>query len=461
MSEGPTRPLALDPRALALFRMGLGIGALLVAVDGMRSLSLLDSRCPIPAELLTGPLRASLHTWAAGSPVALTALLVVHAIASLLLSLGWRARAMALIVLVLSTSIQNRMHLSMFSGDTLLRALLIWSLLLPVSSRWSVEARRKDNAHHEEATLIPSVGLGVQMSLLFVASGLQKLRSPAWLDGSALDIVLGSYFYARPLGVLLRDILPAGLWQALTFLTLAIELFVPFAWFLPGWRARAAAVFLCIALMIGIWLTMAVGTFPLIAIAGFVALLPSEVFSRGQAEEASMLRPATTRRPWNARITAALASTCLLLSVGSSVGNLLRLPIKDVVPGWLVVTGLVQNWGMFRATSELPRGFVRVAGPARDRPDILLDVWTGAPVRDDEVTPPLVELLPFREMRLWESMLTAPQANAPLIPSVGRWACGRAAEQGHPVTEVRALYVEETDAGFATQEMFRVPCDGP
>lgn len=455
------RPFALDLRALALFRVGLGIGALLVAVDGIRSLSLLDSRCPIPAELLTGPLRASIHTWAASRPGALTGLLVVHVIASLLLSLGWQSRAMTLLVLLLSASIQNRMHLSMFSGDTLLRALLIWSLLLPVSSRWSLDARRNGNAHQESASLIPSLGLWVQMSLLFVTSGLQKLRSPAWLDGSALEVVLGSYFYARPFGVVLHDSLPAGLLQFLTFLTLAIEMFVPFAFFLPQWRARATAVFLCIALMIGVWLTMAVGTFPLISIAGFVALLPSEVFSSAQAEGVSTVRPGTSSRAWTSRLAAAAASTCVLLSVLSSVGNLLRLPVKDVAPGWLSVTGLVQNWGMFRAASELPRGFVRVAGPARDRPETILDVWTGAPVQDDEVTPPLVELLPFREMRLWESMLRDPQTNAPLIPSVGRWACAAAAEKGQPVTEVRAIYVEETDEGFATQEMFRVPCGGP
>ena len=166
-----------------------------------------------------------------GAPAVVTGMLVVGVIASLLLALGWRDRVAALVLWYVWACLFTRNPLISNPGLPFVGWLLLAHACLPAApyGSWAARGRidpgggwRLPDAIFAAAWIVMAVG--------YSYSGLTKLMSPSWLDGSALVHLLE---LARP--GMLRDLLlglPAPLLAGATWGALAAELaFAPLALF--------------------------------------------------------------------------------------------------------------------------------------------------------------------------------------------------------------------------------------
>jgi hypothetical protein len=190
------------------------------------------------------------------------------------MTLGYRARTATLIALILSLFQTIWNYLPLSGADAAMRCMLFCLVWADTAAVWSVDAwlRRRAGLSAESTSpspIGPLLLIRFQIALIYLNSGLWKLLNPLWRDGSALHYVLSSNVYAR---------FPAALppWTeplltVATYITLGWEL--AFA-FLVLWRpTRTVALAIGIAIHLGIWITLEIGLFSFVMIAGYAAYL--------------------------------------------------------------------------------------------------------------------------------------------------------------------------------------------
>src|SRR5262249_56808351 len=225
---------ALDARSLAALRIGL---AALVLLDlGLRSVDLVAHYTDLgvlPRELVprgSWDFAWSLHRLG-GSPGFEAALFAVHAAAAGALLLGWRTFWASLLTAVLTISLHGRNPLLRDGQDDLLRVLLVWGVLLPWGSRWSLDVLRGRAWHPlgspagSSVATAATAGFLLQLLLVYWSSAIAKLESPWWRSGEALSLAMSISRYETRLGQLLLHA-PAPL-RAGTYALLAFELLAP------------------------------------------------------------------------------------------------------------------------------------------------------------------------------------------------------------------------------------------
>jgi len=285
---------AVDRRALAAFRVAL---AAVVLVD--LALRLPDVRAfytdagVLPRALLveTFPTlgRLTVHTLFGGVWWQLV-LFAATAAAALALAVGHRTRLATATTLVLLVSLQLRNPVLLNAGDSLLRRLLLWSVLLPLGARWSVDARRRDTrpaggpadagtagAHDDRLLSVAGVGLLVQVLAVYVVNALLKARGSAWHEGVAGRLAFGM----DALTVLLGDVV-AGVPVLLTIGTyawLALLAASPLLVLATG-RTRTAVVAGLAAGHVAMALSLRLGAFPLVSVAALLPFLPPAAWDR-------------------------------------------------------------------------------------------------------------------------------------------------------------------------------------
>lgn len=223
----------------------------------------------------------------------------IAALAALALLVGYRTRLMSVVVWVLMLSIQWRNPLVLNEGDTLLRMLLFWGMLLPLGAYWSVD--RSLNAAHSRVSMrflsIATVGLFLQIAFMYWFTAILK-SGPEWrVDGTALYYAMSYEQVVTPIGAYLSQF--PELLKVLTFATIGLEAFGPFLLFCPIFTGpvRTAAVLAFMSLHLGIWMTMDIGTFPWVSAFCMVCFLPGWFWSKAAKLRAGVLeRPMITRR---------------------------------------------------------------------------------------------------------------------------------------------------------------------
>jgi hypothetical protein len=303
--------IGIDPRALAAFRMSL---ASILLVD------LAIRACDVAAFCAEGgffPFAAA-HRWHGqrwswslhlldGSPEFQAALLVLAAVLAVAMLVGYRTTLAVIGSWAMLISLHNRVPMLLNGGDVLFRLLLFWAMFLPLGRAWSVDALRRrargvDEGRHAEdrrpVVSVAGVALLLQMCFMYWFTGLFKFNSD-WLSGNSMYYVFSFDAYGRPLGRFLLQ-WPL-LCRALTWGTLWLELIgpwlimLPWPWLaqaadapaaatLPKWlRAamrvtglvvRPAIAVAFIGMHVGIELTMTVGLFSYVSIAGLLPFLP-------------------------------------------------------------------------------------------------------------------------------------------------------------------------------------------
>ena len=408
--------LGVDRRALAALRIALG--SLLVADLALRARDLtafytdagvlpravLIERYPVA--------RYSIHAVSGQAEVQL-ALFLLAAIVALALLVGYRSRLAAAASLVLLVSLQLRNPLVLNAGDYLLRWLLFWSVLLPCGARWSVDARRRDGARpaadgvddagssrqdepsgdddgagaRDRVVGFATAGLLLQVLAVYVVNLGWKLRGDAWPSGRAVRMV----FSLEQFVVLFGDALAGHplLLEAIGRLWLALLVVSPLLIVLRR-GGRTLLVVLLVGAHLGMAVTLRLGLFPFVAVAGLLPFLPGEIWQRiedaiggGDAGPRGPKRntagpsvastgdssgPSTVDRA--ATVAAAAALVMLLLWNASSLGYL-ALPQTDSPVADAVRSH--PDWHMFAPEPPDVDGWYRVPAEtgAGDRVDAL------------------------------------------------------------------------------------------
>lgn len=271
----------VDGRVLALLRIGFATLVLVHVVALYPDVGMLWSETGVLpladlASVVEGrrPTLLALFAGWEAAPYVAFALLGVHAF---LLLVGYRSRVQAVLVLVWLVSFQNRNQLVTNGQDALLRITAFLLLLLPLGTRWSLDAKRRaPSSSLEPERLWPLRLLELQVSFVMLSAALWKALGTDWTTGTALHYVtrLEGFWGNWPVTTALTgspSLLAAG-----TLLTLGLELTLPVAIWVPA--LRRAALVLAVGFHLALAYAMNLFLFPWIMILGWCAFLRASDF---------------------------------------------------------------------------------------------------------------------------------------------------------------------------------------
>jgi hypothetical protein len=185
------------------------------------------------------------------------AILLVSAVA---LAVGWHSRLAALIVFVLLASFEFRDQTVFNAGDGLLRIEALFLAFAPSGAALSLDQRRKTGAFwtaQDRARYTVRL-LQIQLTVIYVATFLARMKGTKWLDGTAMSYALrlrDMLIVPVPKSITVNPLLMnLATWGTL-FLELAIAILV--------WNKRCRPYVLCagVAFHLVILVTIAVGFF--------------------------------------------------------------------------------------------------------------------------------------------------------------------------------------------------------
>ncbi len=366
--------LSLDIRSLAIFRVLLGI---IVIFDTINRISLVpafysDSGI-IPRELINlGSFENAYHfqiLFLSGSEWFSYLILGSLLLFGFFLMIGYKTRLMTFLCWLLISAAVIRDPLTSHAADNLLIILLFWSLFLPLGSCFG-KNKYKSELSNKNIFSIGTIALYVQVTLMYIMSGLFKAQGETWMDGSHLYLTLSRFDYLKPLSFFIYpyyDFL-----GFLTQITLVLELFGPLLLFIPFYFliARYLFILMFLGLQLSIWATLDVGLFPLVSIAAILIFLPSHFWEllketiKGSrlvdylsefANKFSNYRVQKESEQWsfNSYISHFLVGTLLVYVVLINLMQVTNLFIKIQPPQKLAYhLKLDQRWNMFAFASS-------------------------------------------------------------------------------------------------------------
>ena len=277
------RRFGVDPRALAALRISLG--AILLVDLGLRARDLATFYSdagvfPRSALRRLYPTLSSVSIHATSGEVWVqAALFMVAAGFATALLVGYRTRLATVASFVLLVSLQMRNPFLLNAGDVLFRRLLFWSILLPLGSHWAIDAGRNGRRDGRIASLA-TAGLLLQVVLVYFTNVRFKLRTDSWLRGDAMRYVFNLDQFTAGLAPVIGGypvLLEVLAWGWFALIATSALLVV-----LTG-RARAVFASLFFAGHVGMLLTMDLGIFPLVSLAGLLPFFPPAVWDRVEA----------------------------------------------------------------------------------------------------------------------------------------------------------------------------------
>ena len=199
-------------------------------------------------------------------------LLLIHTI---LLLVGYRPRLQAALAFFWLVSFHHRNNIILDGEDTVFRLLCFYLILMPSGARWSVDAWRESGrpTHDVEPFAVwPLRLVQIQMTLIYASTFIEKLRSPEWIDGTALYFVsrLDDVFGKFPVPSVLFDSLPAL--KLMTWGVLAAEALIPLGLWIP--RARPWALGAAVVFHLATDYAMNLFLFHWIMLVGLISFLP-------------------------------------------------------------------------------------------------------------------------------------------------------------------------------------------
>lgn len=269
---------SIDLRALAFFRIGLGLCLLADLASRARDLEAHYTDAgvlPRAALLGLGHQTFSLYM-IAGSTWVQALLFVIAGIVSLALLVGCWTRLATFLSWILFASLIARNTVAVQGGDNLLLLLLFWGLFLPLGARYSVDAALNQSPSPPTSYWsMATTGLLIQVMALYFFSALLK-SGPEWVpQGTAIAYALHLDFFVTPLGIWMRNF--PSVTYLLTLYVWYLELLAPMLIFSPFWFVpiRWAMVIALATLHLAIAAFLNVGLFPLINIVSLAVFVPT------------------------------------------------------------------------------------------------------------------------------------------------------------------------------------------
>lgn len=293
---------------------------------------------------------------------------VLAGLAALAMLAGVGTRIATLVTWILLVSIQVRNPGLLSAADSLLRQLLLWSILLPLGERWSLDARWQAGTGHRlrpnAYASLATFGVFLQITFMYWFTAILKDGADWRKDGTALQYTLNAGHLTTRFGAWLGQF--GTLLEVLTWLSISLEVFVPILLFLPfrNGPARLVAIVSIVLFQLGIGLTLDIGIFPWTSALCMAIFLPTwfwdvllpRFWPRRRARPRTSPPTASNPPPGPARLTAA--------SVTSGIVSVFSIGCLAIVLAWNLMTvsdvvfpysvrpvayslGLPQQWNMF------------------------------------------------------------------------------------------------------------------
>lgn len=275
--------LGIDSRAIGAFRVALGLVLLVDVLTRARHLRALYTDAGIvPRSVVLaeygGPYELVLSLPDPWYPVLL---FPIGVLCGLALIAGRRPRLSVFAGLLVVLLLQMRNPYVLNGGDVLLRILFVWALFLPYEG---TSLRRSG----EQRLSIATVGLVLQVALVYVINATHKIDGDTWWAGDAVTQVLATEQYTYLLGEFVLDTFGGtGLLVAANYAWVVLLVCSPLLVLATG-RLRTALVSLFALFHLGMLLTLAVGHFPLVSFASLVVLYPPRAWDRAQCRAATI-----------------------------------------------------------------------------------------------------------------------------------------------------------------------------
>jgi len=430
--------VGVDPRALAAFRIAVGaliLVDLLLRARSLRAFYTDAGVLPRPALREAFPLfsRLSIHALS-GAAWVQVALFCLAGAAALALLVGYRTRLALLISWVLLVSLQARNPFVLNGGDVLLRRVTFWALFLPLGARWAVDADRRAA---DRVVGVASAAVLLQVVVVYPVNAVLKLQGEEWLAGEAVRYVFSLDQFTTPLGAALTGaptLLRVAAWGWLA-LVCASPLLV-----LATGRARAALAALFVGAHLGMFATMHLGLFPLVAVAALLPFFPPFVWDaveRRVAPLASALPPVSSPRRlalpasverWRGPAARTVVAVLLVLVLVWDAPGLSAAVVGDGPPA-----PASERWDMFAPEPLSVDGWYVVPGTLASGERV--DAFRGGPVSWDR-PPNLASTYPSDRWRKYLANVYRGDARA---ADFARALCRRAPD----LASVEVVYVAE------------------
>ncbi|ELY66985.1 HTTM domain-containing protein [Natrinema versiforme] len=281
--------LGIDPRALAAFRIGLGLivlcDLLVLRLPGL--VTFYTDAGIFPRSALKG-LSPALAKWSlhalSGSAWAQGLLLAITGIFAACVLVGYRHRLAAVSTALLLASLHARNPYLVNGGDTILISLLLLAAVLPLAARWSLRPRRLESRfasgeHRDDSRVVSTATaiLCLHIVVIYAINAILKFRSDAWLSGVAVQRIFRLEDFVDHAGPTVAEfpaLLTAINWLWIAVLAASVLLVVA-----PG-RLRTATVAAFVGAHLSMAATMRLGVFPFVMVAVLLVFLPPRVWDR-------------------------------------------------------------------------------------------------------------------------------------------------------------------------------------
>lgn len=351
----------LDPRSLAASRIALGaivVADALLRTRDLRLLFALDGCLPPDLVRALAPAGSWSLAWLADADWMGPLLIALEAVAGVAVCIGYRTRLATVAAWIAVTSVWRRTAPAANGGDVWLALQLLWGCFLPWGDVWSWDTRRRPRP--SAATMVRSpatAAVVLQLAAVYLAAGLAKAHGD-WLTGDAVGHALAADHHGTVLGDLIAG--QAWLTRLLGPAIVGLELTTPLLLLAaPSPQPRVVLATTLIAFHLATWLTMSLGLFPPVAVAAWLAVLPSRCWSRTAAP--AVATTVVRFRPTQAACVALVALAGIEMTSRLAGGR----PPLGPLGAAAQAAGVIQPWELF-ATVPAQRQWIYTLGRLAD-----------------------------------------------------------------------------------------------
>ncbi len=459
LSDAYKRVCTLDVRSLSLSRIVIAAAILVDICIRVDDFSLFYG----PGGIVD-PYTINNYSWATAywsfhlafgnSYPLLYALFGLHAASALALLLGYRTTLASVFTWLLTVSLHHGNLLILQGGDDLLRAFLFIGIFLPWGARYSLDsvAQKKRANILSETYSLWACALVVQIIFLYLTAALFKHTPMWWPDGSALYYTLSIDQMATSVGKLL---LPYPLLLTfLTFFVFFIQHAVPMLLISP-WRTQAIRALL-IAFLIGMHIafsvSLAIGLFSWITIAGLFALMPRVWWGHDTLRTDTALYRTSAYTVRNA-----LALLCIVHIVVWNIDSVasIRTGNPRIYQGVIAtMVGLNQNWRLFAPPATYDGWYtIDATLPSGEHIDLFRD---SAPLSYEKPFN-VAELYKNERWRKLMMNMIDPEKHVATKERLALWFCRSENSRQRKVTSVRVLFTYEITKPYGTPPLLTQP----